>query len=323
VRTGVKRRLVPDASPPHPSRRPCPKRKLERHKFDYIIAGAGSAGSVLAARLSEDPDVSVLLLESGPTDRNPLVDIPLGSQFLQGTSRDWQAETEPQEHACREIVCSPNGSYAGSKGCCRWPLGRGLGGGSSINYMAYVRGNAADFDDWQAKGAKRWNGSLALKYFKKAENNQMLRYSFWHGTEGPMRVSEPRMRNPVTAAFVEGCVQAGQPDNADYNGASQEGCSRMQSTTYLGQRWSVARGYLWPAMGRRNLHVMTYAEVLKVDIVCSDDGKNPQAAAKRRHRNHRAGAPAPCNATSVIFMDRRGRLEQVMATREITLNPKP
>ena len=216
--------------------RPCPAHRVKAETYDFVIVGAGSAGSVLAARLSEDPDVSVLLLESGPTDRHPLVDIPLGSQFLQGTVRDWQAETDPQENACQEIDCSLKGRHPGSKGCCRWPLGRGLGGGSSINYMAYVRGNPGDFDDWQAKGAAGWNYSTALKYFKRAENNEVFRFSAYHGTEGPLRVSDPRVRNPVTSAFVQACVQAGLPENADYNGATQEGCSRMQSTTHMGQR---------------------------------------------------------------------------------------
>ena len=207
----------------------CPHPAPSHREYDVIIIGGGSAGSVLAARLSEDHSVSVLLLESGPTDQHPLVDIPLGSQFLQGTTRDWQSETNPQAKACRQIQCSPLGRFNGSKGecesagrrletgdrrgransklmgyrllagCCKWPLGRGLGGGSSINYMAYVRGNKNDYAAWEARGAKGWNYTTALKYFKKAENNHMFRFSSFHGSQGPLHVSDPHLRNPVTA----------------------------------------------------------------------------------------------------------------------------
>ena len=121
----------------------CPMHDVSKDTYDFVIVGGGSSGAVLAARLTEDPSVSVLLLESGPTDKHPLVNVPLGSQFLQGTVRDWRMETNPQENACGEIGCAATGRHAGLKGCCRWPLGRGLGGGSTINYMAYVRGYIA------------------------------------------------------------------------------------------------------------------------------------------------------------------------------------
>uniref|UniRef100_A0A7S4KR98 Glucose-methanol-choline oxidoreductase N-terminal domain-containing protein n=1 Tax=Guillardia theta TaxID=55529 RepID=A0A7S4KR98_GUITH len=273
--------------------------------YDVIVVGGGSSGSVVAARLSEEEDLSVLLLESGPRDSNLLLDVPLACGTLQRTKRDWQGETEQQEgHACRSISCTQDPTVKGKDGCCRWPMGKTLGGGSSINYMAYVRGNPEDFNEWERRGATGWNYTTALRYFKKAENNQNLRWSSYHGVHGPLFVSDPVERSPLTAAFVEGCAAAGLGENPDYNGKEQEGCAHLQSTTYRGRRWSVSRAYLRPAMRRRNLEVVVGATVLKVEIDCS---------------GQQGGGKEKCQAKGVWFRGEDGKDVYVEGRKEILL----
>jgi len=279
-----------------------PKPKPTKDTYDFVVVGAGSSGGVLAARLSEDPSVSVLVIEAGPTDKHLFVDMPLASVFLQGSERDWALQIEPTEHACQGMECTKDPKHAGKTGCCRWPMGRGLGGGSTINYMAYVRGNPEDFNEWERMGAKGWNYTEVLPYFKKSEANKVFRFSSYHGTEGPLDVNDPKERNPITAAFVDGCKDVGLADNPDYNGEKQEGCSRLQSTTRNSERWSVSKAFLWPAMSRPNFEVVSLADVLKVDVDCSKKTKDGK-----------------CQATGVLLRDRTGTEMHVKAAKEVVL----
>ena len=211
--------------------------------FDYVIVGAGSAGCVLANRLSEDPDVKVLLLEAGPPDVNENIHVPLGYLKLGGTEIDWDYHSAPEPHC--------NGR--------RIPLPRGrvLGGSSSINAMVYIRGNPLDYDEWGVPG---WSWADLLPYFLKAEDNERGA-SRWHGSGGPLPVSEERSGNSITRAFVEAGVQAGLARNDDFNDGEQDGVGIYQVTQRGGMRASTAVAYLHPAIERPNLEVMPYMHV--------------------------------------------------------------
>ena len=213
---------------------------------DYVIVGAGSAGCVLAARLTEDPDVSVLLLEAGPPDTQQNVHVPLGYLQLARTEVDWDYNSAP------EPFCDGR----------RIPLPRGrvLGGSSSINAMIYIRGNRLDYDAWGVAG---WGWDDLFPYFLKAEDNERGA-SEWHGAGGPLPVSESRSRNPMAAAFVEAGVEAGHARNEDFNGAEQDGVGLYQLTQRHGMRASTAVSYLHPVMERPNLTVMPYMQVHRV-----------------------------------------------------------
>src|SRR6185436_3551318 len=180
--------------------------------YDYVIVGAGSAGCVLAARLTEDPDVSVLLLEAGPPDANQNIHVPLGYLKLAGTEVDWGYVSAP-EPACdnRRIPL---------------PRGRVLGGSSSVNAMVYVRGNRRDYDGWGIPG---WTWDDLLPYFLKAEDNERGA-SEWHGAGGPLPVSEQRSGNKISRAWVDAAEQAGLPRNEDFNGPEQDGAGMYQVT---------------------------------------------------------------------------------------------
>src|SRR3954471_11379242 len=214
--------------------------------YDYVIVGAGSAGCVLAARLTEDPDVSVLVLESGPPDVNENIHVPLGVMSLLRTEVDWNYYSAP------EPFCSSR----------RIPLPRGrtLGGSSSINNMIYIRGHRADYDGWGVPG---WAYDDLLPYFKKSEDNVRGEDEF-HGVGGPLRVSDCRSENVVSPAFVQAAVEAGLPANDDFNGAEQDGFGMYQVTTRDGMRGSAAVSYLHPAMERPNLTVMPYMHTHRV-----------------------------------------------------------
>ncbi len=213
---------------------------------DYVIVGAGSAGCVLANRLSEDPDVSVLLLEAGPPDTNLNIHVPLGYMQLQRTEVDWDYCTAPEPECNRRRIPLPRG--------------RVLGGSSSINGMIYIRGNRRDYDDWGVPG---WTWADLMPYFLKAEDNERGA-SRWHGAGGPLPVSEPRSENVMSQAFIEAGVQAGLPRNEDFNGDEQEGVGPYQVTQRAGLRASAAVAYLRPAMERPNLEVMPYMHVERV-----------------------------------------------------------
>src|SRR4051794_8177285 len=214
--------------------------------FDYVIVGAGSAGCVLAARLSEDPDVSVLLVEAGPPDTKENVHVPAAFGQLMKTDVDWDFCTAPEEG------CNGRMMYL--------PRGKVLGGSSSMNAMVYIRGNRADYDGWGIPG---WAYDDLLPYFKRAEDNERGADEF-HGAGGPLPVSESRSRNPMCTAFVEAAVEAGLPRNDDFNAGTQEGVGLYQLTQRGGMRASTAVAYLHPVEDRPNLTVLPYMLVHRI-----------------------------------------------------------
>jgi choline dehydrogenase len=214
--------------------------------YDYVIVGAGSAGCVLAARLSEDPDVSVLLLEAGPPDVNQNIHVPLGYLQLARTEVDW------------DIFSAPEPNCDGRR--IPLPRGRVLGGSSSVNAMIYIRGNRRDYDEWGVAG---WSWDDLFPYFLKAEDNERGA-SDWHAVGGPLPVSDQRSGNRISPAFVEAGVEAGLSRNEDFNGAEQDGIGMYQLTQRGGMRASAAVAYLHPASERPNLTVMPYMHVNRV-----------------------------------------------------------
>ncbi len=218
--------------------------------YDYIIVGAGSAGCVLANRLSEDPKVSVLLLEAGPRDWHPYIHMPAGLAKLVGKKGvNWDYNTAPDPHLDGRSLW--------------WPRGKVLGGSSSINAMCYIRGDASDYDEWAELGADGWHWSNVLPYFKRAEGNSRGA-SELHGGDGPLGVSDPRHLNPLSQVFVQAGEQAGFAHSEDFNGAAQQGFGLYQTTTRDGARSSAAEAYLKPVRSRPNLKVLTRATAGRV-----------------------------------------------------------
>jgi choline dehydrogenase len=248
--------------------------------YDYVVVGAGSAGCVLANRLSADPNRRVLLIEAGGRDRHPLVELPmLMGKLMHSRLYNWQYETEPEpELDGRRIY---------------WPRGKALGGSSTINGMIYIRGNRRDYDRWSQMGLPGWSYAEVLPYFRKSERHVERRDDF-HGADGPLTVCRARGKNPLFDMFVEAGRQAGYVVNDDFNGGDQEGFGRYDFTIRDGKRCSTSKAFLRPVLNRANLVVVTNALTRRIVI-----------------ENHRAVA---------VEYERRGRIVRALATREIILS---
>jgi choline dehydrogenase len=226
------------------------KRVIE--EYDYIVVGAGSAGCVLAGRLSEEPATRVLLLEAGPADRSPWIHLPIGYGKTMWSPRvNWCFETEPDPNMNGRRIY--------------WPRGKTLGGSSSINGLIYIRGQHQDYDLWAELGNAGWGHADVLPYFIRSEGNERGA-SAWHGADGPLKVSNIRAGNALIEAFVAAAEQIGVPRTDDFNGATQEGAGYYQLTTWKGLRWSAARAYLQPARRRPNLRIATAAHATGIDF---------------------------------------------------------
>ena len=220
-----------------------------RQEFDYIIVGVGSAGCVLAARLSQDPAVRVALVEAGGRDDAPEIAMPVAFPQLFKTQYDWDFATEPEQSLGRRRIYLPRG--------------RTLGGSSAINAMIYIRGNQADFDGWAREDAAGWSYREMLPYFIRSENNERGDPEY-HGHFGPLSVQDSRSMHPLVDHLIEAAVQLGYRPNDDFNGAEQLGVGRFQLTQRNGVRCSAATAYLHPSLGRPNLHILADSLVLRV-----------------------------------------------------------
>lgn len=217
-------------------------------EFDYIVVGAGSAGCVLAGRLTEDPATRVLLLEAGPADNSLWIHLPIGyGKTMWSPTYNWRFETDPDPNMNGRRIY--------------WPRGKTLGGSSSINGLIYIRGQREDYDHWAALGNTGWGYDDVLPYFIKSEGNERGADAF-HGADGPLKVSDIGAKHELIEAFIEGAQQIGQLSvkrTEDFNGADQEGAGYYQLTTHQGWRCSTAKAYLGPAKGRSNLRIATEA----------------------------------------------------------------
>ena len=223
---------------------------MNKETYDYVVVGAGSAGCVLASRLSEGGKHSVLLLEAGPADHNLWIHIPIGyAKTMFSAVYNWRFYTEPEAELNNRRIY--------------WPRGRTLGGSSAINGLVYIRGQAEDYEHWAALGNEGWSWAEVLPYFKKSENNERGE-SRYHGAAGPLRVSNIRHKNELMEAFILAGQEVGIPRNDDLNGETQEGVGYFQLTTHNGLRCSTARGYLKQAGNRSNLTVFTRATARRI-----------------------------------------------------------
>lgn len=234
--------------------------------YDYIVIGAGSAGCVLANRLSAKPENRVLLLEAGPKDSNPMIHMPGGcAEVLKSNSLNWKFESTPQQHAGGRTYVIPRG--------------RTLGGSSSANGMVYIRGHASDYDDWAAAGNDGWAYKDILPYFKKFEDFNRGANDY-HGAGGELHVAEAPGDNPLYDNFIAAGVEIGYPHNDDFNGENQEGFGRFHATIKDGKRWSSATAFLKPIMDRSNLTIITGAHVTKILL----EGKKAVGVAYQKGR---------------------------------------
>ena len=254
---------------------------------DYVIIGGGSAGCVLATRLSEDPSVSVILLEAGGEDRNPLIHIPAGYiKTMVNPSINWMFETEPEPASGNRRIKQPRGKV--------------LGGSSAINAMLYVRGQAADYDGWAQRGNLGWSYRDVLPYFRRAEHCEFAdENDEFHAKGGPLNVSGLRNGYPALDLLIKAAESCGYPHNPDYNGASQEGFATYQVTQKHGLRFSAKKAYLDSARRRPNLRVVTHAHVTGIILEGTAGGAQ------------RAGG---------VSFQRHGRTDQVTAGREVILS---
>ena len=248
---------------------------------DFVVIGAGSAGCVLANRLSADPKNKVVLLEAGGRDLNPWIHIPVGYfKTIHNPSVDWCYKTEPDPGLNGRSI--------------EWPRGKVLGGSSSLNGLLYVRGQPEDYDRWQQMGNKGWGWDDVLPLFKRAERNERGADDY-HGDNGELSVSNMRIQRPITDAWVAAAQSAGYKFNPDYNGADQEGVGFFQLTARNGRRCSSAVAFLNPVKKRPNLQIVTHALAQNIEF----DGTR---------------------ATGVTYLDRSGRAHTVKANKEIVLS---
>nr|CAI5848697.1 unnamed protein product [Callosobruchus analis] len=225
-------------------------------QYDFIVVGSGTAGCVVANRLSENPEWTVLLIEAGRTE-NYIMDVPIMANFLQFTESNWAYKTEPSDRFCVGM----DGQQ------CNWPRGKVVGGSSVLNYMIYTRGNRRDYDNWAKMGNTGWSFEEVLPYFRKIENFSIPEYqnSRYHSTNGYLQVGYAPHQTPIAEAIVNSSIQAGLP-YVDYNGPTQTGVSRLQVTLRDGVRDSASRAYLHPIRDRPNLHMKKYSMVKKILI---------------------------------------------------------
>lgn len=254
---------------------------------DYVIIGGGSAGCVLATRLSEDPSVSVILLEAGGEDRNPLIHIPAGYiKTMVNPSINWMFETEPEPASGNRRIKQPRGKV--------------LGGSSAINAMLYVRGQAADYDGWAQRGNLGWSYRDVLPYFRRAEHCEFSKEDDeFHAKGGPLNVSGLRNGYPALDLLIKAAESCGYPHNPDYNGASQEGFATYQVTQKHGLRYSAKKAYLESARRRPNLRVITHAHVTGIVL---------------------EGTAGGAQRASGVSFQRHGSTDQVTAGREVILS---
>jgi choline dehydrogenase len=252
--------------------------------FDYVIIGAGSAGSVLANRLSEDPNVTVCVLEAGPRDWHPFIHIPAGFMYtLVNPKVNWLYTSEPSEWTGGRRIAAPRGKT--------------LGGSSSINGHIYNRGQRLDFDGWAQRGNRGWGYSDVLPYFRRTEQRIAVEADdTFRGRDGNLPITDLEWRDPICEAFIEGAVELGIPRNRDYNGTQQAGVSYVQRIIRNGRRISAARGYLHPAMKRPNLTVRTHAHATEIVL----EGK--RAVGVRYRKGGRAGKPMEVRARRELIL---------------------
>ncbi len=253
--------------------------------FDYIVVGGGSAGCVVASRLSEDPSVSVCLLEAGGPDTSAFIHAPLGFAATAPLGIfNWNYESVPQP------------GLGGRRGFA--PRGKVMGGSSSLNAMVYTRGNAYDYDRWAGLGNPGWSYRDVLPLFKQSEHNQCVGANEFRGVNGPLHVSYLRSPSPLNQAFLDACESQGLPRTPDYNGAQQWGCAPAQVTQKDGERWSAAKAYITPHRNRPNLTVITHAHTCKV-LLEGSDGDQYAAGVQYLHQ---------------------GQTQEVRARREVVLS---